>query len=175
MLDPWFKRTYPLKLLKKSLYWPWAEYRVLKDAAGVCFTCEEERILTRQSFRPYKCREIVVNYGTAGAQGYSELQKQLFLKKFPQLEGKRLLSFLSRIHVKKGCDLLIEAFAKIALRDASLQLVIAGPDNTNWRPQLEAQAEKLRIAERIAWLGMLSGDLKWSAFHAAEVFVMPSH
>ncbi|MDB5833663.1 MAG: transferase, partial [Caballeronia sp.] len=30
MLDPWFKRTYPLKHLKKSLYWPWAEYRVLR-------------------------------------------------------------------------------------------------------------------------------------------------
>ncbi|HYR43261.1 MAG TPA: glycosyltransferase, partial [Terriglobia bacterium] len=32
MLDPWFRRTYPLKHLKKMLYWPWAEYRVLRDA-----------------------------------------------------------------------------------------------------------------------------------------------
>ncbi len=32
MLDPWFNRTYPLKHLKKLLYWPWAEYRVLRDA-----------------------------------------------------------------------------------------------------------------------------------------------
>src|SRR5215218_4850819 len=30
MLDPWFKRTYPLKHLKKWLYWPWAEYRILR-------------------------------------------------------------------------------------------------------------------------------------------------
>src|SRR4051794_34893319 len=29
MLDPWFNRTYPLKHIKKLLYWPWAEYRVL--------------------------------------------------------------------------------------------------------------------------------------------------
>ena len=35
MLDPWFKRRYPLKHLKKLLYWPWAEYRVLRDAAAV--------------------------------------------------------------------------------------------------------------------------------------------
>ncbi len=34
MLDPWFKRTFPLKHLKKWLYWPWAEYRVLRDAHG---------------------------------------------------------------------------------------------------------------------------------------------
>ena len=40
MLDPWFKTTYPLKHLKKCLYWPWAEYRVLRDARRVIFTCE---------------------------------------------------------------------------------------------------------------------------------------
>src|SRR5262249_16942282 len=32
MLDPWFRHTYPLKHLKKRLYWPWGEYRVLRDA-----------------------------------------------------------------------------------------------------------------------------------------------
>lgn len=175
MLDPWFKRTYPLKHLKKSLYWPWAEYRVLRDAAGVCFTCEEERILARQSFRLYKCREFVVNYGTAGAKGDGNAQKRHFLENFPQLQEKRMLLFLSRIHVKKGCDLLIAAFAKIASHDPNLHLVIAGPDQTNWRPQLEAQAEKLGIASRITWPGMLSGDLKWGAFEAAELFVLPSH
>ena len=30
MLDPWFARQYPLKHLKKWLYWPWAEYRVVR-------------------------------------------------------------------------------------------------------------------------------------------------
>ena len=43
MLDPWFKRRHPLKHLKKWLYWPWADYRVLRDAQAVIFTCEEER------------------------------------------------------------------------------------------------------------------------------------
>ena len=50
MLDPWFKRTYPLKHLKKWLYWPWAEYRVLRDARAVLFTSEEERRLARETF-----------------------------------------------------------------------------------------------------------------------------
>lgn len=179
MLDPWFKRTYPLKHLKKSLYWPWAEYRVLRDAAGVCFTCEEERLLARQSFRPYKCREFVVSYGTAGAPNNAAAQDgaqhRLFMEKFPHLQGKRVLLFLSRIHAKKGCDLLIQAFAHIAARDQTLHLVMAGPDKTNLRPQLETQAQRLGIAARITWAGMLTGDLKWGAFQAAEVFVLPSH
>ena len=43
MLDPWFKQRYPLKHFKKWLYWPWGEYRVLRDAKAVLFTCEEEK------------------------------------------------------------------------------------------------------------------------------------
>jgi glycosyltransferase involved in cell wall biosynthesis len=69
MLDPWFKRRYPLKHVKKWMYWPWAEYRVLRDAQAVLFTCEEERVLARQSFWLYRCNEVVVNYGTAPPTG----------------------------------------------------------------------------------------------------------
>ncbi len=175
MLDPWFKVTYPLKHLKKWLYWPWAEYRVLQDAHAVLFTTESEKILARQSFWLYKCHEVVVNYGTASPTGNIELQRQDFFKQFPDLQDKRLLLFLSRIHIKKGCDLLLEAFAKVTDVDDSLHLVMAGPDQSNWQAQLQIQAEKLGISQRITWTGMLSGDLKWGAFHAAEVFVLPSH
>lgn len=175
MLDPWFKRTYPLKHLKKWLYWPWAEYRVLRDAEAVLFTSEEERILARESFWLYKCNEVVVNYGTAAPTGDPQAQSQSFLNQFPELRHKRLLLFLSRIHVKKGCDLLIEAFAKVVGVDNSLHLVIAGPDQTGWQAELQKQAQKLGIAHKITWTGMLSGDLKWGAFHAAEAFVLPSH
>jgi len=42
MLDPWFRRTYPLKHLKKWLYWPWADNRVLCDAKAVLFTAVQE-------------------------------------------------------------------------------------------------------------------------------------
>ena len=63
MLDPWFKRTYPLKHLKKWLYWPWAEYRVLRDAAAVIFTSEQERIEARESFWLYRVREKISPLG----------------------------------------------------------------------------------------------------------------
>ena len=175
MLDPWFKRTYPLKHLKKLLYWPWAEFRVLCDARAVCFTSEEERILARQSFRFYRAREAVVNYGTAAPPDDSQAQLAAFYQSFPKTRGKRLLLFLSRIHVKKGADLLIEAFARVAARDANLQLVMAGPDQQNLRDALQTQAEKLGIGARITWTGMVQGDLKWGAYRAAEAFVLPSH
>ncbi len=102
MLDPWFKRAFPLKHLKKLLYWPWGEYRVLRDAAAVCFTCEEEMILARQSFALYKAREAVVSYGTSAPAGDPDTQRAAFLGAYPALQGKRLLLFLSRHPCEKG-------------------------------------------------------------------------
>ena len=175
MLDPWFKRKYPLKHFKKWLYWPWADYRVLRDAKAVLFTCEEERILARQSFWLYRCREEVVGLGTAAVNGEAGAQRQRFLDAFPEVRGKRVVLFLSRIHPKKGCDLLIEAFARVARRDAALHLVVAGPDQVGWQSQLVARARALGIGDRVTWPGMLTGDLKWGAYRAAEVFALPSH
>lgn len=175
MLDPWFKRTYPLKHFKKWAYWPWADYRVLRDATGVLFTTEQERQLARQSFWLYRANERVVGYGTSAPPGDADLQREVFLQRFPHLRGKRLLLFLSRIHPKKGVDLLIEAFAAVASSDPRLQLVIAGPDQLGWQAALQRRAAELGIAERITWAGMISGDLKWGAFRCAELFCLPSH
>jgi glycosyltransferase involved in cell wall biosynthesis len=175
MLDPWFKRTYPLKHLKKWVYWPWADYRVLRDAQAVLFTTEQERRLARESFWLYEANEGVVGYGTSAPPADAERQRQAFLQLFPQLQGQRMLLFLSRIHPKKGLDLLIEAFAVVAPSDPRLQLMIAGPDQVGWQASLQQRAAALGIADRITWPGMLTGELKWGAFRCAELFCLPSH
>ncbi|GAA4328689.1 glycosyltransferase [Variovorax defluvii] len=175
MLDPWFKRRYPLKHLKKWLYWPWGEYRVLRDAAAVVFTCEEERLLARQSFWLYRAREVVGSYGTSAPPDDGPRQAEVFFSAYPALRGRRVLLFLGRIHEKKGCDLLIEAFARVAAQAPDLHLVMAGPGDEGLTRQLQSRADSLGVADRISWPGMLSGDLKWGAFHACEVFCLPSH
>jgi glycosyltransferase involved in cell wall biosynthesis len=175
MLDPWFKRTYPLKHLKKWAYWPWADYRVLRDASAVLFTTEQERLLARQSFWLYRAKELVVGYGTSAPPADAESQRQAFFERFPHLCGQRILLFLSRIHPKKGVDMLIDAFAAVAGRDPRLQLMIAGPDQMGWQAALQQRAVALGIADRITWPGMLSGELKWGAFRCAELFCLPSH
>jgi glycosyltransferase involved in cell wall biosynthesis len=175
MLDPWFKRTYPLKHLKKRLYWPWADYRLLRDARAVLFTCEQERRLARESFSLYRAHEVVTAFGTRTPPQDAARLREHFLASHPGLRGKRLLLFLSRLHEKKGCDLLIEAWAKVAGHDPSLHLVMAGPDAHGLGASLQARAAQLGVADRIGWPGMLQGDAKWGAFHAAEAFVLPSH
>src|SRR5438874_10367499 len=49
MLDPYFKRAFPLKHFKKWLYWASAEYWVLRDANRVLFTTQTEEELAKQS------------------------------------------------------------------------------------------------------------------------------
>lgn len=180
MLDPWFKRTYPLKHFKKWLYWPWGDYRVLRDARAVLFTCEEERQLARQSFWLYRCNERVVNFGTAGPSGDPAKQRALFLQRFPETAEKHCLLFLGRVHVKKGTDLLFRAFAEVLRKNAppelaSWRVVVAGPNDHAYGEEMKALARKLGIADRITWTGMLTGDVKWGAFYQAGAFVLPSH
>jgi glycosyltransferase involved in cell wall biosynthesis len=175
MLDPWFKHTYPLKHFKKSIYWCLAEFFVLSQANAVLFTCEEERILAAQSFWPYRCREEVVKLGTAAPSVDPDRVKQLFLDAFPELAHKRRILFLGRLHPKKGCDLLIQAFAQVCLKDETLHLVMAGPDQVGWQVQLEDLAKQLGIGSRITFTGLIKGDLKWGSLYTADVFVLPSH
>jgi glycosyltransferase involved in cell wall biosynthesis len=174
-LDPWFKQAYPFKHLKKWLYWPWAEYRVLRDAKAVLFTSENEEKLAAKSFCLYKVNPIIINYGIGSPPGDPDKQKQIFFEKYPDLIGKRIIVFLSRIHPKKGCDLLIEAFSNIAHLDPNLHLVMAGPDQTGWIPDLKKQATLLKIENRITWTGMIMDDVKWGLFRSADIFILPSH
>ena len=175
MLDPYFKRAYPLKHARKWLFWPWADYRVLRDANAVLFTTEEERLLARRSFWLYSAHEVVVNLGTARPAGNPELQRTAFYRAYPELVGKRLALFMGRIHPKKGCDLAIQSFARVFGSHADWHLVMAGPDQTGWRDDLARLASDLDISAKITWTGMISGDQKWGALHAAEFFFLPSH
>ena len=176
MLDPWFKHRYPRKHLKKWLYWPWAEYRVLRDAAGVLFTCDEERRLARQSFWLYKAREFISSYGTAPPPATDPgVSRAGFLDAFPGLRDRRLILFLGRIHEKKGCDLLIEAFATACSEMPDVHLVLAGPDAGPWPEAMRETISRLGLQDRVTWTGMLVDDMKWGAFHASEVFCLPSH
>ena len=177
MLDPWFKRTYPKKHLKKWLYWPWAEYRVLRGARAVFFTCEEERRLARGSFWLYRANEAVNPLGIEEPPGDPARQKEMFLATFPELRGRRLILFLGRLTVKKGGDLLVQALHREAVRlETGTTLVMAGPEDGNDLPYI---AELRAVVERhdlpVCWPGMLRGDLKWGALHAADAFILPSH
>ncbi|CAB3753871.1 D-inositol-3-phosphate glycosyltransferase [Paraburkholderia solisilvae] len=175
MLDPWFQHTYPKKHLKKRIYWALLEQWVFNRAERVLFTCETELELARRPFLNDRHRLAVNGFGIDSVPDDDEVPAHAFRDAFPEVRDKRVLLFLSRIHEKKGCDLLIDAFADIAAHDRDLCLVIAGPGEPALLNQLKSVAAARGIADRIVWTGMLGGVLKWSALRTAEVFVLPSH
>ncbi|HWA86659.1 MAG TPA: glycosyltransferase [Opitutus sp.] len=178
MLDPWFRRAHPLKHAKKWAYWQVCERLVLRDAAAVCFTCDEERRLAEKTFRPYRCTTRVVAYGTSAPDPEDADQHLAKWRSVAPPGGRPFWLFLGRIDPKKGVDVLLRAYARIAAEgDAQLPaLVLAGPcSDPNYRSSLDAAVRRLPPNAHVFWPGMLQGAAKWGALRAAEAFILPSH
>ncbi len=176
MMDPWFGRAYPIKQLVKQAFWLVNEGVLLDHARKVLFTAEDERLLARGVFMGHsRYAEAVVGYGANEPPAEAAAGRPAFAARFPEWAGKPYLLFLSRIHPKKGCDLLIDAFAEIAADHPDLQLVIVGPDQVGLQPVLQARAQARDVGARVHFPGPLYGDDKWNAMSGAEAFVLPSH
>ena len=175
MLDPWFQKKYPAKYAKKFIYWLLTQYAVLRDAHRVLFTTELEQQGAPLSLRPNPWSGGGGPRGTTRPAGEPLQQREAFYAACPRARDRRCLLFLGRIHEKKGCDLLVEAFAAIAGAYPDLDLIMAGPDQTGLQAKLVEATRRRSIAERVHWPGMLQGDAKWGAFYASEAFILPSH
>ena len=179
MLDPYFKRRYPLKHIKKWLYWLLVQYWVLRAASRVMFTTEIERDLATKTFWLWHWNPMVVSYGADPQLPDIDELIPAFHQRFPELDvedpGRRYLLFLSRIHPKKGCDLLLQAFSKVAPAHPQLHLIMAGPDAGDMRAHLQTIVDDAGLGDRVHWPGMLKGDAKWGAFAVSDAFVLPSH
>ena len=87
MLDPWFKKAYPFKHLKKQIYWWWRQGKILREAYAVCFTTRRKGRLAQKTFLPYKCREKVTGLGTIDPLQIWRNQKDVFKSCFLKLKG----------------------------------------------------------------------------------------
>ena len=176
MLDPYFQQSKErkLKAWRNSIYWKLVENKVINSADGILFTCEEELILARTTFPNYKPKkEINVGYGVQTPPTYKESMKNTFMATVPQWNHKPFILFLSRIHHKKGVDLLIKAYLKLEKELENLpQLIIAGPVDHPYGKEMQNLASS---SKNILFTGMLSGEAKWGAFYESEVFALPSH
>jgi glycosyltransferase involved in cell wall biosynthesis len=80
--------------------------------------------------------------------------------------------FLSRIHPKKGIELLMEAVSGI---NTPLIIKIAGSGEDKYIATLKRKAKALGIAENVHWLGWQNREKKFAELMQADLFALTSY
>jgi glycosyltransferase involved in cell wall biosynthesis len=116
---------------------------------------------------------VIPNGVNAGLLGHNEV-RSLAVKLGLSADRKTLL-YLSRLHPKKGADILIQAFARIPATEP-LTLVIAGSDaGSGFGESLKQLASDLGLKSRCIFLGEVKGKEKYDTLLGADFFALPSH
>lgn len=91
-------------------------------------------------------------------------------------ENRRYLLFLSRIDKKKGLDILVHSFERLASKYPDWDLLIAGPiQDDNYFCKIEEFIATRKLSLRIKYLGMCKGNRKMNAYFSSDIFVLPTH
>lgn len=171
MLDPWCLGATPAKRFKKHAALALAYRRMLNGAAFLHVLNRDERdLMAPLGLHPPT--EVVPN-GVFIEEFTNLPPRGSFSQARAELSGKPYLLFLSRLHPKKGLDLLVQGFAMVAGEIPELQLVIAGPDD-GVLAGLRERVRSLGVAERVHTVGPLYGQDKAAALVGAEAFCLTS-
>lgn len=149
-------------------------YPIINNACKVIASSHVESDQYGKIF-PYLSKDKVIHIPNGiNFDDYSDLpQKGQFKNKYGIDQGNKIVLFLSRIHSRKGADLLLSAFARLLKCNMDTKLVIAGPDE-GYLNKLMKNAETLHISENVIFPGPLYGKEKLKAFVDAYVLVLPS-
>ena len=171
MLEPW---ALQYKAWKKSPYLRFVEGTTLRKAAAIqALTLEEaDYFRTLNIGAP----TFVLPNGVNSDEFSPILGREAFEDRYPLTRGKSIILFLGRIDPKKGLDLLVAAFGKIAHKGlrGRVCLVIAGPDLVGYQNTIEHLIHKEGLYGDVLFTGGLYGDARLAALSAADIFVLPS-
>jgi glycosyltransferase involved in cell wall biosynthesis len=163
MLEPWALRQ---KGWKKRVAWILYQRRILNSSALLHATSAEEgENLHALGLTP---RIGVVPNGTdlpilSGSPALVETEPR----------PPRTLLFLSRIHPKKGLELLLEAWS--SLRPQNWRIRIAGPGEESYIQGLKERCRILGVDREIEWIGPASDTRKDTLFRSSDLFILPSY
>ena len=97
------------------------------------------------------------------------------VERHPELRGKRILLFLSRISWEKGVFEIVEAWSKLYEQFPAWHLVIVGAGNAAYEHKVRTLIATLNLSERVTWTGPLYGAAKDTMLSHASLFVLPTH
>lgn len=169
MADPWALRQ---KRFKKLVYAALVEGRNLRRASCLHALTRPE-IGHFRRFAPRTPIALIPN-GVHLAPFDSLPDRADLEAEYPELRGRFVLLFFSRVHKKKGLDLLAPALASVARDHPDVHLLMAGIDDGALGPFL-ADAEARGLGDRITYVGHVSGRQAGRVWGRADAFVLPSH
>jgi len=157
-LDPW---SMTQKSLRKRLFWQISGKAMMDNAAAVHYTSEAEKLSTESSLGLNHGRVIPLGVEAASSNSNGKLVRDPYVL------------VLSRLHPKKGLDVLIDSFLSLVEKPqfAGWRLVIAGDGPVEYVSTLK---EKARASSQITFTGWLDGNEKNAVLSGASLLVLPS-
>ncbi|SEQ78569.1 Glycosyltransferase involved in cell wall bisynthesis [Loktanella sp. DSM 29012] len=167
MLDPY---SLAQKRLKKRAYLALVEGRVLRGAARLIYTAQDERDLAAPVVG--HDRADIVALGADAPPGDTAGLRAAFFARHPDLAGRSLALFLGRLDDKKRPETALQALNLVRSDhpDAGLLMVGTGPAEQ----ALRNLTRQLGLQDAVRFTGFLSGQDKWQAMAACDLFVLPS-
>lgn len=168
MAEPWAMKQ---KALKKKIYFGLVERHCLRNASCLhALTRPECQFLKKLA--PKTPVAWIPN--GVGLEPFDRMpDRSTVHEHFPQIKGKFTLLFLSRLHVKKGLDMLADSLARTWGKKDDWHLLLAGTED-GAGTAFEDQMKSLGLASHVTRVGHVSGEKAKMMWSAADAFVLPS-
>ncbi|MFI3293148.1 MAG: glycosyltransferase [Rikenellaceae bacterium] len=90
--------------------------------------------------------------------------------------NSKTILFLSRLHPKKGAELLIYAASQMQnQQNKCCKFIVAGEGDERYVEHLKQMAIRLRVDHIFNFCGGVYGDKRWALFECADIFVLPTY
>jgi glycosyltransferase involved in cell wall biosynthesis len=169
-IDPWSLKQKPFR---KRLFWHLGVRRMLLGAAAIHYTAlaEQDAAETTLGLR----RGVVIPLGVKFQSpcGQEESPHRTFE---PSLNDEPYVLVLSRLHPKKGIELLLNAFLPLVKQPefAGWRLVVAGEGEAGYVASLQHLVKKQQGSGSVIFAGWLEGAQKNAALQDAALLALPS-
>jgi len=158
--------------LKKAICRRFFQDRVLREA-----TCLHAKSATEATgLRSFGLRNPMARVPNPVhlPAGVEQLDPTPFRRAHGLSDTRRTVLYLGRIHPVKGLLRLAQAWCRLPSTTREWQLVIAGPDEVGHQEEVECILRQAGRSEAVVFAGHVHDEIKWMAFQAADLFVMPS-
>jgi glycosyltransferase involved in cell wall biosynthesis len=169
-LDPYLLNKPQRRLPKRIHEWLF-DFPAINDASAIHFTTKEEKALV--AHLNLKAPSAIIPVGL-DAKIFNRTDLDGRMRTKFGIGNRPMILFMGRLTPKKGLDISAKAFGRVRAKIPEAAIVVAGPDNEGFRPQVDKWLEDSGIHDAI-FPGMVTGDDRIGLLRDADVFVLQSY